>query len=42
MTDNVVHVGDFGIARKSNLFVYSVACQHKHVELDDHGLSNKC
>lgn len=45
MMDNVVHMGDFAIARKrENSFdVWNgKVCPHKQVELDDHGQIVKC
>ncbi len=40
----VVHIGDFGIARKSRGWLSQKAseCKHKQVELDDNGHIVKC
>lgn len=45
MADSIIHIGDFGIAKKQRGFYAARAeglCLHRQVELDDHGHTCKC
>lgn len=41
--EKVVHIGDFGIARKRRRYFFKGdECRHRQVQLDDHGDVVKC